>query len=409
MQSDCLPAVATVSQCPIAARLAVPLVAKQPLEQCSTCVIIPVRNEAKTIGATLDALRTQIDLQGYPLDFATYEVIVLANNCTDDSAAIARQYATRYPEFILHVVEKALPPSQAYIGYVRQLLMDEAYSRLIGLGQNRGVIASTDGDTRVAPTWIAETLKEIHQGADAVSGRLLTDRCDRASLDTYTRTCYLRAVGYGYLGVELEAYIDPDTFDQLPRHHQHGGASLAVTAEMYAIAGGMPAVRTPEDVAFYQALVRVGARFRHSLRVQVFTSIRQQGRTDNGMANQLHQWSLGRQPQLVESAAALETRLQGRRHLRKLWNAMLRGYQPQEQEINAIAKLLHISPQWLSHRLAQYDSFAELFGLIEQRQGQEGHWQKAWKPVDIRQAIADLRIRVNRLRSKDLLGNSGLS
>ncbi len=404
MESDCLPAVAKGFHCEIIERLATPLVGTPPLNSCKTCVIVPVRNEAETMESTLEALNYQVDLQGYPLDSTSYEVIVLANNCTDDSVAIARQYAAHHPEFTLHIVEKDFLPSQAYIGYVRQLLMDEAYARLIGLGQNRGIIASTDGDTRVSSNWVAAIRQEIHQGADAVSGRLLTDRNDRNSLDLYTRICYLRAVGYGYLGVELEAHIDPDPFDQLPRHHQHGGASLAVTAEMYAIAGGMPAVRTPEDVAFYQALVRVGAQFRHSPSVKVFTSMRQQGRTHNGMANQLNQWSqLGYQPYLVESAAALETRLQGRGNLRRLWNHMLKGYQPQEQDISSIASLLHIDSQWLTRSLVQSDSFTELFELIEQRQDQEGKWQKAWKLVDIRQAIADLRLRVSRLRAKTQL------
>ncbi|MBW4662160.1 MAG: glycosyltransferase [Drouetiella hepatica Uher 2000/2452] len=405
MQSDCLSAVAEEFHCQNVECLTSFLVVTPPLNQCDTCVIVPVRNEAETMEFTLDALRYQTDLQGYPLDLTSYEVIVLANNCSDDSVKIAHQYAMRHPEFVLHVVEKTLPPSQAYIGYVRQILMNEAYARLTKLGQGRGIIASTDGDTRVASDWIAAIRQEIHQGADAVSGRLLTDRSDRNLLDPYTRLCYLRAVGYGYLGVELESYIDPDPFDQLPRHHQHGGASLAVTAEMYAIAGGMPAVRTPEDVAFYQALVRVGAQFRHSSNVKVFTSMRQQGRVSNGMANQLNQWSkLDRQPYLVESAAALETRLQGRSNLRRLWNYMLKDYQPQEQEICSIANLLHINPRWLSYMLVQSDSFAELFALIEQRQDQEGNWQKAWKPVDIRHAIADLRLRISRLRAKAQLG-----
>jgi len=366
-------------------------------------VIVPVRDEAETIESTLFALVHQVDFQGRPLDLNSYEVIVLANNCSDSSAAIARQFAAQYPRFVLHIVEIELPPAQAYIGRVRQLLMDEAYHRLIELGHNRGVIASTDGDTRVAFNWIAATLAEIRKGADAVSGRLLTERDDRALLDVYTRACYLRAVGYGYLSVELEAYIDPDPFDRLPRHHQHGGASLAVTAEMYAIAGGMPSVRTPEDVAFYQALIQVGARFCHSSQVRVFTSMRRQGRTDNGMANQLSQWAnLGQQdqPYLVEAADALETRLWGRRNLRNLWNCTLDGRSPEPQQIRAIAKLLQISPLWLNQAMVSSSSFAELFALVEQRQRQEGNWQKAWQPVEIKRAIADLRLRISHLRQE---------
>lgn len=405
MESDCLPAVAESLPSLLDNRSALSFVKTRPLSQCNTCVIIPVRNEAETIESTLFALINQIDLQGRPLDPASYEVIVLANNCSDNSAAIARQFAAQYPKFVLHIIEITLPHSQAYIGRVRQLLMDEAYRRLMGLGRSRGVIASTDGDTRVTSNWIAATLEEIRRGADAVSGRLLTERDDRALLDAYTRACYLRAVGYGYLSVELEAYIDPDPFDCLPRHHQHGGASLAVTAEMYAIAGGMPAVRTPEDVAFYQALVQVGARFCHSSQVRVFTSMRRQGRTDNGMANQLSQWTdLGQQhqPYLVEAAAALEARLWGRRNLRELWRRILDDSQHKTQEVRAIANLLQISPLWLGQAMVKSDSFTELFALVEQQQVQEGCWQKAWKPVEIKQAIADLRLRISCLRREHL-------
>ncbi len=403
MESDCLPAITERLPCLLDDRSVLSLVKTPPLPQCNTCVIIPVRDEAETIESTLFSLVHQVDLLGNPLDADSYEVIVLANNCSDNSAALARQFAAQYPKFVLHIVEITLPAAQAYIGRVRQLLMDEAYYRLMKLGRKRGIIASTDGDTRVAPNWIAATLEEIRKGADAVSGRLLTDRDDRALLDAYTRACYLRAVGYGYLSVELEAYIDPDPFDCLPRHHQHGGASLAVTAEMYAIAGGMPSVRTPEDVAFYQALVQVGARFRHSSQVRVFTSMRRQGRTDNGMANQLSQWTdLGQQhqPYLVDSAAALEARLWGRRNLRELWSRVLDGLQPKAQEVRAIADLLKISSLWLSQAIVKSDSFAELFALVEQQQAYEGNWQKAWKRVEIKQAIADLRLRISDLRQE---------
>ena len=137
-----------------------PLVESPPLAQCEVCVIVPVRNEAQLLEACLSALANQVDLQGRSLDFRRYEVILLANNCTDDSVAIAQQFSSLHPEFRLHIVELVLPPAVAYIGRVRQMLMDEAYHRLaslglVNLGSKCGIIASTDGDTQVAPTWIA--------------------------------------------------------------------------------------------------------------------------------------------------------------------------------------------------------------------------------------------------------------
>lgn len=377
------------------------LVQVPPSPDCEVCVIVPVRNEAQTLVASLTALIHQVDLEGQLLDPRRYEIILLANNCSDDSAAIARSFAGQHPDIALHVVEKTLPPAQAYIGRVRQILMDEAYRRLCSLGRTRGVIASTDGDSQVSPTWIAANLYEITCGADAVGGRILTDRAERSNLDPYTRACYLRYVGYRYLIAELETYLDPNPYDSFPRHHQHYGASLAVTAEMYALAGGLPPVQTLEDVAFYRALVRVNARFRHSLLVQVITSARQIGRASVGMANQLSQWAeMGRQQQsfLIESAAAIETRFVARRQLRVIWCCALNGYQPSHPSVASLAEMLGVSAQWLVEKLTQPYTFGELFELVEERQQEEQTWASRWKEVDIKQAIGDLRLRLKSLR-----------
>jgi hypothetical protein len=334
------------------------------------------------------------------------------------------------------VVERTLGAAEAYIGRVRQILMDEAYRRLMALGRKRGVIASTDGDTQVAPTWIAATLHEIACGADAVGGRIVIDRAGRAALDYNTRAHHLREVGYRYLLAELETYLDPDPYDVWPRHYQNYGASLAVTAQMYEQVGGMPPVRTPEDVAFYRALVRVNARFRHSPLVRVTTSARQTGRTNIGLANQLNEWAaMGKrqQPFLVESQAAIETRLRARHSLRVLWWRVLNGYQPSisipnrdlyrttaptiytvthsriedvshsnenryNKDIALLANQLCITTHWLKRELAQPHSFDLLLDRVEQRQQEERIWQQRWPLVKIEQAICDLRVRLDHLR-----------
>ena len=377
------------------------LVQTPPLQHCEVCVIIPVRDEGQTLAVTLAALMHQVDLKEQPLDPRRYEIILLANNCSDNSAAIAKEFAQQYPELALHVVEKTLPPEEAYIGRVRQILMDEAYRRLYSLGRRRGIIASTDGDSQVSPTWIAATLYEIACGADAVGGRILTDHDERSNLDSYARACYLRDVGHRYLIAELETYLDPDPYDSFPRHYQHYGASLAVTAEMYALAGGLPPVRTLEDVAFYRALMRVNARFRHSPLVKVVTSARQTGRVNIGLAYQLSEWAkMGQRQQsyLVESAAAIETRFTARRQLRVMWWCVLNGYQLTHSKVVPLADMLGVSPQWLVQKLMQPCTFGQLFEQVEQRQHKEEIWLKRWPDVEIRQAIQDLRLRLENLR-----------
>jgi glycosyltransferase involved in cell wall biosynthesis len=163
-----------------------------PLPQCEVSVIVPVKDEAQTIATTLTALANQTDLNGKPLNPRTYEIIVLANNCSDESATIARQFAQQHPDLVLHIAEIALPPDRAYIGHVRKLLMDEAYLRLMSLGRSRGVVASTDGDTQVSATWIAAILAEIGSGVDAVGGRILTDRSSRQALHPQAKSHFLK-------------------------------------------------------------------------------------------------------------------------------------------------------------------------------------------------------------------------
>ncbi len=379
-----------------------PLVQTPPLPQCEVCVIVPVRNEAERLESTLAALAHQLELDGKPLCSNRYEVLLLANNCSDNSAAIAHQFAQQHPDLVLHVVERSLPASQAYIGWVRKQLMDEAHHRLMKLGRTRGVIASTDGDTCVAADWIAATLHEINSGVDAVGGRIVTDRHDRSTLDPYARACHLREVGYRFLIAELETYLDPNPFDGMPRHFQHYGASFAVTAEMYDRAGGLPPVRTAEDVALYRALKRVNARFRHSPRVRVTTSARQIGRAQNGLANQLQQWSamgVQQQPFLVEPADAIVTRLQARRELRLLWERCLDGHQPTTEEIVLPASRLGVDRHWLASALARSTSLGALLEQMEQPV-HEGLWQQRWSLVNIEHAIDDLRRLLEPLRTQ---------
>ncbi len=378
-----------------------PLVKIPPLRECEICAIVPVRNEAETLHSTLKALAEQIDLHGKRFHPKRYEIIVLANNCSDNSAAIANNFAAQNPDLALHVVEVTLPPDRAYIGRVRKMLMDEAYHRLHGLGRRRGIIASTDGDSQVSSNWIAANLYEINRGVDAVGGRITIDSNQRSRLNPHVRACYLREVGYRYLIAELESYLNPNFYDPFPRHFQHYGASLAVTVEMYALAGGLPAVRTPEDEAFYRALLRVNARFRHSPLVKVVTSARVTGRSEVGLANQLKQWTkTGSQAFMVEPGEAIATRFRARHQLWVLWWCILKGDRstPNTEEL---ADTFGIDTQWLTQQLHQPQSFNSLFERIEQRSLQQGIWFARWGEVDIREAIPQLRkfledLRVNK-------------
>ena len=282
-------------------------------------VIVPAKNEENYITQTLQALYDQQDALEQPLDKACYEVIVLANNCTDATASVAQRFAVTHPDFALHVAERHFSADQANIGFVRRTLMDEAYCRFISRGRPHGIIASTDGDSVVGPTWVFHTLQAFAQGADAVGGRILTP----AHRSDYRRY-YLQDVMYRYLQAQLESLVDPNAADPWPRHFQNFGPSLAVTCAMYERAGRLPVVPYLEDVYFYEAMQRCDARIRHCPQVQVVTSPRAEGRVAFGFSQQLQEWAaMNRQgdPLEVPNGPMWLFRFQLQRQLREAWQS----------------------------------------------------------------------------------------
>lgn len=291
-----------------------------PRPELRVSVIIPAKNEAAQLPAALAALAAQTDALGRLLPPGSFEVIVLANNCTDATAAVVRRQAQRLGNLVVHVAEICLPPAKAHVGRARRLLMDEAAARLESVGCMAGIIASTDADTRVGPHWLAAIQAEILSGADAVGGRIFTEMSGPALVPL--ARIQVRDAAYRLLCARLEGLLDPNPADPWPRHHQHFGASLALTVRAYRRVGGLPEVRFLEDEALWQALLRHDLPLRHSPTVQVLTSARRQGRVEVGLSWQLREWlHLSRQqrePQ-VDSPTQLAARWQLRGQLRAYW------------------------------------------------------------------------------------------
>lgn len=280
------------------------------------CVVVPVRDEAARLPATLAALAAQRDAPAF-------EVLLLANNCSDASAEVARRFAAAQAGLRLHVVDCRFDTAHAHVGHARRVLMDTAAARLeAASAPGGGVIASTDGDSRVAPDWLAATLREIDAGADAVGGRLLADR--DVEDDPAARRWQRWDLLYRLARERLESLLDPDPADPWPRHHQHFGASLAVRAGAYRAVGGLPRVRWLEDEALVAALRCADRTVRHSPAVRVVTSSRREGRVDVGLSWQLREWDrLSTQsPEMeVDDAAALLREARARACLRRLWRS----------------------------------------------------------------------------------------
>ncbi|MGB7251009.1 MAG: glycosyltransferase, partial [Phormidesmis sp.] len=293
-----------------------------PLLACRVSVVVPVRNEAENLPAVIDAIAHQIDRNGDTLDPTCYEVLLLANNCSDRTAETALRLGRIYPTLQLHVINVSLPAEHACVGKARQMVMHEAYRRFSLIGLENRIIASTDGDTKVSSNWIDALIREFDQGVDAVGGRIITHRASMSDISPGISLYYLRRVAHAYLGAQIECLLDPQPHDCWPRHFQYCGANMAVSAAMYGQIGGMPRVKDEEDVALYQRLQQADAKIRHSLDVRVLTSARRSGRATGGLSELLEtlsRTSPSRQIVLVESPKITEARILVRQQLRQVW------------------------------------------------------------------------------------------
>ena len=382
-----------------------PLIFPPPNPYLKLSLIIPVRNEAADLIRTLAALASQVDALGNALNPAIYEVLVLANNCTDDTAGTACDFARRHPHLALHVAEGTLPPSLAHVGAARRLLMDAACRRLLSCGRERGVIASTDGDTRAAPDWVSQMLREIAAGADAVGGRIRVER--QRGQDREARLYGLRDAAYQRGLARLESLVDPDPADPWPRHHQFFGGSLGITAEAYCRVGGLPPLPCLEDVALEDALRRADACIRHSPQVRVTTSARQEGRTPLGLSSQLREWGeMGRSGHAhwVQQPAAVTARFRSRRIFRRCW----RMHRAESRLLTDLAEALAVPLSVLQDGLADPSQpFGVLWAAVmAHHQQPDGAWARRWPLVPITEALPDLRRRFNSRQRQSLVGDT---
>jgi glycosyltransferase involved in cell wall biosynthesis len=353
-----------------------------PTAALQACVIIPAKDEATSLPATLAALAAQTTLNGQALPAGMLEVIVLANNCLDRTAAAVRQSARRHPNLVIHVAEVQLPRPQAHVGRARRLLLDEAALRLERTIGPTGVLLSTDADTLVASTWLATTLREIETGAEAVGGRILT-QTPAAVEPCPVRRIQLRDAAYRVLLRQLEDKLDPCTADRWPCHHQHYGASLALTVRAYRQVGGLPAVPFLEDEALWQLLLQHDLPVRHSPHVQVYTSARRCGRVEVGLSWQLREWEnlteQQREP-LVPCPHELVRVWRARRSLRAWWQ----GARAAGPELARLARAIEVPTSDLLKQARLATTFGQLWHWVETTRG-------AVLPVPLSGALSDLR------------------
>jgi glucosyl-3-phosphoglycerate synthase len=229
-------------------------------------VVVPARDEEQRIGACLDALAAQTEI-----DPGAYETIVVLDACSDGTEREVEAARRRWPAFRLHTL--AGPGRGA--GPARATGMDVGCARLESVGGVEALLATTDADSLVAPDWIARQLEAIAAGAEAIGGEILLDPDEAARLpgeairgrdaDLRERTRLAGARG--------------------PADHAHfAGASIGLTPRVYRRTGGMGWLAALEDQELEDRLAEEGVAIHRLRPVQVVTSARTDGRAERGLA-----------------------------------------------------------------------------------------------------------------------------
>ena len=206
-------------------------------------------------------------------------VILLLNNCTDDTEIIARRMVPSL-RYRLDVINRELPPDQANAGHARRMAMALAAEQ----AGSDGILLTTDADAVVPADWIAHTLAVLHAGVDVVCGRAIIDPVDAVRIPAHLHADDALECALIALLDDLAWMLDPEMHDPPLRHTEASGASLAVSVDAFQRVGGIPAIPSGEDRAFVRALWMIDARVRHDPAIQVIVSGRVDGRAQGGMA-----------------------------------------------------------------------------------------------------------------------------
>lgn len=268
-----------------------------PKKRRRVAIAVPAHNEEHWVGPCIE------HLVGLPPDprIEPPVICVVANNCSDRTADVARSVARQHPCRI-ETHEIAFEPVHRNAGHARKVAFDAAAAHVRHAGD---VLLCTDADTRVSAGWLTRTLDYLDAGYDAVAGIAYLDPAELRALDRRHRTRLTRLRLYcNALDYLRTLAVDDEPW---PRHFYEGGASIALTLATYRAIGGAPIVAHGEDKALFDAVRRNGGRVRHATDVRAATSCRLQGRAENGAADAIAIWGRQSDTEPIHETHSIDT------------------------------------------------------------------------------------------------------
>jgi glycosyltransferase involved in cell wall biosynthesis len=183
-------------------------------------LVVPLQNEEGTVTHLLES----IAVQTRPPD----EIVVVDAGSDDGTGEIVSSFAGRLPVRLLRT-------ARLFPGLARNAGVDVA---------RHPWLAFTDGGVRVAPDWLEKLLDVAESAAaDVVFG----------SFDPVADTFFRRCAAVAYVpGRAAEGGRGPSV------------ASMALSREAFARAGGFPDFRAAEDLIFFERLLALPLRVAHA-------------------------------------------------------------------------------------------------------------------------------------------------
>ena len=271
-------------------------------------IVIPAKDEAKRIAGTLRSLETAIAVAG-----VAAHVVVVANNCTDKTAVIARDTlrACCLPGTV--VSYEAEPNS---VGLARRVGVELA---LEGLGMD-GIVLNTDADCLVDTDWVADMLQLLGRH-DVVCGETQLRGDEAFSASCAHQMIFREEAQYKALLAEWRDRHYPDPANPVARHQPVGGANIGFRVESWHRVGPTRTFASNEDRDWVDRAVAHGLSVHYAEGAVVYASPRLSGRAPDGMASAFAEIQASGDPHLdsfCEPFAGYARRLELRRAFMEL-------------------------------------------------------------------------------------------
>jgi len=221
-------------------------------------VVVPARDEAATLPACLAALARAArhpDVAGVPV-----LVVVSADRCTDDTAALAAAAGALV----------VTGPGET-VGDARHAGALAVLAR--ARRPERVWLASTDADSLVPEGWLALQVAAAESGVEALVG--LVEVADWTGHPPHVAAAF------------TDAYDRWRTAGPGAVHPHVHGANLGVRGDAYLAVGGFPPLAVSEDAALVGALAMSGAAVLRTPSYPVVTSARRRPRATGGFGSDL--------------------------------------------------------------------------------------------------------------------------